>query len=203
MSIFRRTSRNYLATAVALASLALGVGCGAEEDTTDPGSLDAESALTADEATAPLKGAAPELVALRDEASEILDGGIDAFDSRIAELEGTPIVLNKWASWCGPCREEFPFFQRQALERGQDVAFVGLLSNDGPDTGQTFLDRFPIPYPSFLDSDLEIADSLTIGREFPTTLFYDASGEVAFTKIGPYESEEQLAADIEKYATPG
>ena len=102
--------------------------------------------LTLEEAQDPLEDASPELTAIRDEANEILDGGADDFDARLAELEaaGIPVVINKWASWCGPCRDEFPDFQTQAIEHGDDVAFIGLLSNDGPETGAHLpLKRFP------------------------------------------------------------
>jgi len=194
------------------AAIALFVGAcgGGESDTVDPGSAGSESALTLEEAQADVKKAPPELVSIRDEANEILDEGTDGFDARLAELEaaGIPVVINKWASWCGPCRDEFPEFQAQAIERGDEVAFLGLLSNDGPETGETFLSQLPLPYPSYLDSDQEIAFDRDIQRGFPTTLFIDSDGEVAYTKIGPYSddpesgvtAEEQLVADIENYA---
>jgi len=167
----------------------------------DNGAGNPESELTAAEASAPLRAAPPELVALREQANQILDEGREGFEARLAELRGTPVVVNKWASWCGPCREEFPFFQSQAIERGDEVAFLGLLSDDGPDSGATFLEQLPLPYPSYLDPDREIADAFNAGREFPSTLFIDASGEVAFTKLGPYTDEEGLAADIDQYAS--
>ena len=202
MSRNRSKSRIFTATCAALAVCALAAGCGgAEGDTMDPGSANAASELTREEATAKLGSAPPELAALREDANRILEGGEDALSERVAALEGTPIVVNKWASWCGPCREEFPYFQSQAIERGSEVAFIGLLSNDGPDTGSTFLEELPLPYPSYLDSDQAIAESLGIGREFPVTLFYDSAGEVAHTKIGPYVSEDELAADIDRYAS--
>ncbi len=188
---------------LAAAALALGAGCsGDESDTVDPGSANPDSALSLEEAQAPVKKAAPELAAIREEANEILDEGIDGFDDRLAELEaaGIPVVINKWASWCGPCREEFPDFQAQAIEHGSEVAFLGLLSNDGVETGETFLDEFPLPYPSYLDSDQEIATDRSVAREFPTTFFVDSEGVMAFARIGPYTSEDQLAADIERYA---
>lgn len=187
--------------AYAALALVLGTaGCGAD-DSGDPGAGNPESELTVSEAKQPLDGAPPELAALREQANQILDGGLEAFRARLAELEGTPVVVNKWASWCGPCREEFPFFQSQAIERADEVAFLGLLSDDGRETGTTFLEELPLPYPSYLDEDRVIADSLNAGREFPSTLFIDAAGEVAFTKLGPYETEEELAADIESYAS--
>jgi cytochrome c biogenesis protein CcmG, thiol:disulfide interchange protein DsbE len=159
--------------------------------------------LSVDEATAPLAGAPPELVSLRDQANEILDEGVEGFQARLAELEGFPVVVNKWASWCGPCREEFPFFQSQAIDREDEVAFLGLLSDDGPETGADFLAQLPLPYPSYLDADTEIANTIGAGREFPSTLFIDASGEVTYTKLGPYTDEATLAADIDRYATAG
>jgi thiol-disulfide isomerase/thioredoxin len=186
--------------ACALAALALGVaGCG-EDDSGDPGAGTPESELSAAEAAEPLEGAPPELAALRKQANEILDEGVAGFEERLAELRGIPVVVNKWASWCGPCREEFPIFQAQAIERGDEVAFLGLLSDDGPETGATFLEQLPLPYPSYLDPDKEIANSFNAGREFPSTLFINADGEVTFTKLGPYPDADALAADIERYA---
>ena len=203
MSRIGRNCRMIGAWSLAAASLGLGVGCGGgDSDTVDSGSGNPESSVTLDEAQAPVEKAAPELVSIRDDANEILDEGTEGFDARLAELEmaGIPVVVNKWASWCGPCRDEFPDFQAQAIEREDEVAFIGVLSNDGADTGETFLSELPLPYPTYLDSDQDIAFDRDIQRAFPTTLFIDSEGEVAFTKYGPYESEDQLAADIDKYA---
>ena len=171
--------------------------CGAEED--DVGNPD--SNLSLEEATAPLEGASPELTAVRDEANQLLDGGADAFDARLAELEGTPVVVNKWASWCGPCRAEFPYFQSQASKRGAEIAFLGVGSNDSEDALATFLEQLPLPYPSYLDPDQEIAKELGgTTSAFPATAFYDSSGELVFTHNGLYSSEDDLAAEIDHYA---
>jgi cytochrome c biogenesis protein CcmG/thiol:disulfide interchange protein DsbE len=188
--------------ACVIGALALGLAaCGGDDD--GGGAGNPESELTPDQVQAPVKDASPELAALREQANQILDQGQEGFEARLAELEGTPVVVNKWASWCGPCREEFPFFQAQAIERGDEVAFLGLLSDDGTETGAQFLEELPLPYPSYLDPDREIADAFNAGREFPSTLFIDASGEVTFTKLGPYTDEASLAADIDRYATSG
>ena len=62
---------------------------------------------------------------------ELLQGRArDAFEARIQKQRGTPVVVNKWASWCGPCRLEFPFFRDQATKRKGEIAFIGVNSND-------------------------------------------------------------------------
>jgi cytochrome c biogenesis protein CcmG/thiol:disulfide interchange protein DsbE len=111
------------------------------------------------------------------------------------------VVVNKWASWCGPCRLEFPHFQSQAQERGGEVAFLGVGANDSVPALETFLEQLPLPYPSYYDPDLEIARELGGPTQaFPATAFYDSRGELVFTKPGPYTDEADLAADIERYA---
>lgn len=202
MSSIGANCRNVAAVLAVGAAAAFGAGCGGDDDTIDPGSANPDSELTLEEARAPAKKAPPELVAVREQANEILDEGQDAFEARLAEFEKAeiPVVINKWASWCGPCREEFPDFQSQAIKRGSEIAFVGLLSDDGPETGATFLSSLPVPYPSYLDPDQELAEGLGIAREFPSTVIIDADGEVAYTQYGQYLNEDQLAADIEEYA---
>jgi thiol-disulfide isomerase/thioredoxin len=177
---------------VLLVTLALAA-CG-DGDAGNP-----DSSLTPEEAQAPLEGAPPQLAAIRDQANELLDGGNDAFKQRLAELEGTPVVVNKWASWCGPCRLEFPFFQSQADQRGAQVAFLGIVTDDSEDAAATFLEELPLPYPSYLDPGKEIAQEIK-SIAFPATAFYDRSGELVYTKQGQYEDEEALAADIDRYS---
>jgi cytochrome c biogenesis protein CcmG, thiol:disulfide interchange protein DsbE len=179
---------------VVLVALALAA-CGSEEGTGNP-----ESELSPDQATAPLEGAPPQLAAIREEANQLLDGGPDAFERRLAELKGTPVVVNKWASWCGPCRLEFPFFQSQAQERGGEVAFLGIDTNDSEDAAATFLEELPLPYPSYLDPDQRIAAEIGAPVNFPATAFYDSSGELVHTLQGFYKDEAALAADIDRYA---
>src|SRR3954465_13746645 len=78
-----------------------------------------------------LDGAPAPLAALHAQANQLLGGGRTAFAARVRALRGHPIVVNKWASWCGPCRHEFPFFEQVSTKRGKQVAFVGLDGKDG------------------------------------------------------------------------
>lgn len=179
-----------LAGALALAA------CGSDDDAGNP-----DSNLSVQQAKAPLQGASPQLTAIRDQANQVLDEGVEGYETRVAQLKGTPVVVNKWASWCGPCRLEFPFFQSQAIERGGEIAFLGVGSNDSVDGLETFLEELPLPYPTYLDPDFKIAKQLGgPAQSLPATAFYDSTGELVFTHPGPYESAEDLAADIDRYA---
>jgi cytochrome c biogenesis protein CcmG/thiol:disulfide interchange protein DsbE len=182
------------AALVSCAALALGA-CGDGEGAGNP-----DSELTPEQATAPLEGASPQLTAVREEANELLGGGTDAFNARLDELRGTPVVVNKWASWCGPCRLEFPHFQNQADERGAEIAFLGVGSDDSEGALATFLEQLPLPYPTYLDPDQDIAAELEAPQNFPATAFYDSSGELVYTRQGVYADEADLAEDIDRYA---
>ncbi|MTD47506.1 redoxin domain-containing protein [Conexibacter sp. W3-3-2] len=133
----------------------------------------------------------------------IRGGGTTAFKAHLATLEGTPVVVNQWASWCTPCRQEFPYFRDQAKKRNGEVAFVGVNSMDSTDDAASFLRESPLPFPQFADPDADIARTFRGGRAWPTTAYYDASGELVFTHQGAYRSEADLAADIQRYAIDG
>ena len=164
------------------------------------GSDDGDETAEAPASEPALEGAPPKLAGLHELQDELLEGGTEAFESRLNDLRGHPVVVNKWASWCGPCRAEFPFFQSQAAKRGKRIAFLGVNSNDGEDSARDFLAEFPVPYPSYLDPKLEIAALIDAPTEFPATAYYDSKGELAYVRRGGYADEDELAADIERYA---
>jgi len=147
-----------------------------------------------------LKKTEPELLALTEKGNQLLPGGEAAFNSQLEKLKGTPVVVNKWASWCPPCREEFPFFQSQSKQLEGSVAFIGINSGDQISTAKKFLKEFPIPFPSFEDPDEKLADAINAGSNFPVTVFYSSDGKQSFTHQGGYASESQLSDEIERYA---
>jgi thiol-disulfide isomerase/thioredoxin len=180
---------------ILLCSFAVAVaaaGCGSDEP---------ESAAPSQAATrAALKGSPPPLAAVHAQANKLLDGGADAFEERLAELKGYPVVVNKWGSWCGPCIEEFPHFQSQALKHGKRVAFLGVDVEEPPDEARELLEEFPVSYPSYSDPRLNISAVFNGVAATPVTAFYDSKGKVAYLHQGPYLEEQDLADDIQRYA---
>jgi cytochrome c biogenesis protein CcmG/thiol:disulfide interchange protein DsbE len=132
--------------------------------------------------------------------SPFLPGGREGFERYIEKQRGTPVVVNKWASWCGPCRFEFPFFESQARKRRGDVVFVGVNSEDNRADARRFLSEHPVPYKHFDDPAQEVAASFNGVQGFPVTAFYDAQGKREFVHYGGYATEAQLAEDVDRYA---
>ncbi len=150
-----------------------------------------------------LAGSPPALAALHRQADELLPGGTDAYEARLATLHGYPAVVNVWASWCGPCRFEFPHFQRAAADYGKRVAFLGVDTQDSDDAASTFLAEAPVPYPSYTDPGKDIGNAVGATLGLPDTAFYDRSGKLVYLKQGPYTDAAALRADIERYALGG
>ena len=193
----RPRARAALLAAGLLLALAVA-GCGGSN------SGNPDSRLTLEQAKSPISGAPPQLAEIRSQANQLLDGGKDAFDARLQQLHGTPVVVNKWASWCGPCRFEFPWFQSLAQKRGGQIAFLGVNSNDSSGSAETFLSELPLPYPSYSDPNFEIAQTLGGPPQFmPTTAFYDRTGKLVYTHPGRYQQESDLIVDVNKYAAGG
>lgn len=143
------------------------------------------------------------LAEVRRQGNEMLDGGPKAFRARLASLRGSPVVVNQWASWCGPCRFEFPFFARLARKYGGQVAFLGVDSQDNRDDARKFLRELPVPYPHYYDRDASIARVFGGGQAWPTTAFYDAAGDLTRTHPGAYATQGKLEADIREFALRG
>lgn len=182
-----------LGTVALVAIVVIGLAqAGGSRDEEQPTTFDLERAKQQ------LQGAPAPLAALHEQSSTILDGGRDAFEQRLEALDGTPVVINKWASWCRPCRAEFPIFQRVATERGKEIAFLGVNAGDKRPAAEDFLAERPLPYPSYEDPDEAIARELDAAKLFPATVFIDAQGR-DFVHFGEYTSSAELEADIDRY----
>ncbi len=159
----------------------------------------APSTLTLAQMRERLSPSPPPLAALHAQANEIVAGGLPAVRARLAALRGTPVVINKWASWCEPCREEFGVFQRVSVSRGRQVAFLGIDSEDTKAHALAFLRSFPVSYPSFSDPSGQTGVAITDSAFTPVTVFINRSGG-KFIHQGPFSSVAKLEQAVERYA---
>ena len=147
-----------------------------------------------------LAGSPPALASLHTQGNQLLSGGTKAFDARLRQLRGYPVVINKWASWCGPCQTEFPAYQRASAAFGRRVAFIGIDGKDHNAAAAAFLHRFPVSYPSYTDPHEKIARSIQAATYYPQTVYIDRQGHEVFDHAGPYETAASLEKDIRRYA---
>jgi thiol-disulfide isomerase/thioredoxin len=164
------------------------------------GSQPRSAAPSAGAVTAAFTGSPAPLASLHAQANELLGGGTVAFKARLAALHGYPVVVNKWASWCGPCQTEFPEFQRASVLFGKQVAFVGLDGKDANQAAAAFLKRFPVTYPSYVDPQENIARAIKAATYYPQTVYFDRQGHQIFDHAGSYASTAALEQDIRRYA---
>jgi cytochrome c biogenesis protein CcmG/thiol:disulfide interchange protein DsbE len=193
-------SRRLLTTAGALALAAL-LAVGLVQLAGAPGpSTTTLARLTPAEVRARLAGSPAPLAALHAQAGELLGGDGPALWARLRALRGWPVVVNKWASWCTPCKEEFAAFQRAAANLGRRVAFIGI---DSGDTSRAealrFLRSFPVSYPSYYDPTGRVGVEVTESPFTPVTAFFDRRGE-KYPRQGAYPSVAKLEHDVERYA---
>jgi cytochrome c biogenesis protein CcmG, thiol:disulfide interchange protein DsbE len=161
---------------------------------------DIPRALSREEVLEPLAGAPAPLAALHRRANALPEATPADYRRQLRALRGYPVVVNAWASWCGPCKLEFPLFQRAAAQLGKRVAFLGLNVSDNREEAAAYLAEAPVPYPSLVDGDFKILGEAAPGvRGLPATIFYDAQGRRTVHQ-GGYTKQEDLLADIRRYA---
>lgn len=138
----------------------------------------------ADVAVAERGKPAPSVVAAR------LDGGTMTLPD---DFHGRPLLVNVWASWCGPCIEEMPELDRFAKSQAENGAQVVGIALDEPDAVRAFLAKIPVAYPIAIDTPGPSDAGVRLGNVrgvLPYTVLVGADGRVVKQKIGPFEHGE-------------
>jgi cytochrome c biogenesis protein CcmG/thiol:disulfide interchange protein DsbE len=103
---------------------------------------------------------------------------------RLADLRGRPVIVNFWASWCGPCVDEFPLLlSASAAHRSSDLVVVGIVFRDRPEAARAFMSRMGAGWPTAMDPGDAVATRFGIIGP-PDTFFIDRNGVIVGRQIG-------------------
>jgi cytochrome c biogenesis protein CcmG, thiol:disulfide interchange protein DsbE len=119
----------------------------------------------------------------------------------LAELRGRPVIVNFWASWCGPCVEEFPLLRAEAEEHtGDGLVVIGIVHQDREAAARAFMSRNGGTWPAAMDPDGRVADAYRIFGP-PETYFIGRDGRIVARHIGQFTAaslEDKVAAIMDE-----
>lgn len=173
------------------------------EEVTGPSVAILETAVPAAATPTPLPVAEPETAAPPFHLPDLFD---DTVTVALSDYAGQPVILNFWASWCVPCRDEMPALERiyqQYQEQGLIVLGVNQLYIDELQTAQAFATELQLTFPNVADETGEVSQQRYRVVGLPTSVFITPNGEIAHVQVGQLTKEQiitysqQLVAEEE------
>lgn len=122
--------------------------------------------------------------------------GLSGPSRQLSHYHGKPLIINVWASWCGPCQQEMPSLERLARSKlGQQFAVIGISTDDFPEAAGAFLKRYRTSFSHYIDQKLLLENMLGADR-LPLTLLVDAQGRVLAKYVGAKEWDNPQAMSL-------
>ncbi len=123
---------------------------------------------------------------------------LEGQEKSFEEFRGKPILLHFWATWCPPCREEMPIFQKLYRELSPSgLVILGINVGDSPRAVKEFVEEVGVTFPILLDAKGEVANRYGV-RGLPTTFWIDSSGKIVDVTIGGPMPEDFILENLHK-----
>jgi peroxiredoxin len=121
---------------------------------------------------------------------------MDGSELRLSELKGQVVMINFWATWCGPCRQEMPLLQ-QLQVKYEPLGFTLVGINVEPESAgaRTWLEKVPVTFPILFDRQNQVAERFGV-QGMPSSVFVDRSGKVRYVHRGYQPGDESKYADM-------
>lgn len=130
-------------------------------------------------------------------APDFLLASADGGEERLSAYRGKWVLLNFWASWCGPCRQETPDLQRLQARRLETLVVLGVNQQESRDTAAEFVEEYQLTYPIALDLSGEVSTAYRVGRGLPVSILVDPSGVIRELRIGRIDEEDLSVLEAE------
>jgi thiol-disulfide isomerase/thioredoxin len=120
------------------------------------------------------------------ESSQAPDFQLESLDGssiKLADLRGRPVLINFWATWCGPCQQEMPLIEQYYQKYKPDLVVLAVNNDEPKPDVQAYVTNLNLTFPVLLDPGTKVEDLYRV-RAFPTTFFVDKSGTIRYQHIG-------------------
>lgn len=123
---------------------------------------------------------------------------LDGSAAKLTDFRGQYVLLNFWASWCGPCRGETPALQAFFEDRSPGLVVVGVNQQETAETARAFTEQFDVTYPIVLDADGQVSGAYRVSTGLPVSFLIDPEGVIRRVHLGALTDSDlaQLAAEL-------
>jgi cytochrome c biogenesis protein CcmG/thiol:disulfide interchange protein DsbE len=123
---------------------------------------------------------------------------IDGKNVSLSDFKGKIVILNFWATWCGPCQSETPFFEAVHKERAsKGLVILAIDFKESPSTVKNFASTKGISFPILLDTEAKVSEKYCLPSALPITIFINSEGIIKARKVGAFRSQAEFESMID------